>query len=84
MKEWSEIKEESGESHLFKTFSFKNFSEAFGFMAQVALLVEKHDHHPWWSNVYNKVEIKLSTHDAGNTITKKDLDLAKGIDAILN
>lgn len=84
MKEWSEIKEESGESHLYKAFTFKNFIEAFGFMSKVALLAEKQDHHPWWSNVYNKVEIKLSTHDAGNTITKKDLNLAKSIDAILN
>lgn len=75
---WKEINNE-----LTKKFEFKNFIEAFGFMASVALLAEKADHHPWWSNVYNQVEIKLTTHDAGNTVTNKDRNLAKEIDALL-
>lgn len=66
---------------LVKTFVFKDFVEAFGFMCKIALLAEKSDHHPNWSNVYNKVEIKLSTHDADG-ITTKDFDLAKQIDAL--
>jgi 4a-hydroxytetrahydrobiopterin dehydratase len=61
---------------------FKDFSEAWGFMARVALLAEKHDHHPEWSNVWNKVEITLSTHDAGG-LSQRDVDLAKAIDALL-
>lgn len=74
-------KEENNE--LVKEFEFKNFVEAFGFMTQVAILAEKADHHPWWSNVYNQVSIRLTTHDAGNTITQKDKDLAKAIDLLL-
>ncbi|MBC7389152.1 MAG: 4a-hydroxytetrahydrobiopterin dehydratase, partial [Opitutaceae bacterium] len=66
-----------------KTFKFKNFSEAFAFMSRVALLAEKHDHHPWWSNSYNIVEIKLSTHDAANKVTDKDRNLAKEIDKLI-
>jgi 4a-hydroxytetrahydrobiopterin dehydratase len=61
---------------------FANFSEAFGFMTRVALLAEQLDHHPNWSNVYNQVEIWLTTHDAGG-ITQKDIDMAARIDAIL-
>jgi len=61
---------------------FANFSEAFGFMARVALLAEQLDHHPSWSNVYNQVEIRLTTHDAGG-ITQKDIEMAARIDAIL-
>ncbi len=68
---------------LYQKFTFKNFSEAFAFMTRVALLAEKQDHHPEWTNVYNTVEIKLSTHSAGNTITDKDYELAKGIDGVL-
>ncbi len=68
---------------LVKKFEFKTFIEAFGFMTKVALLAEKADHHPWWSNVYNQVEIKLSTHSAGNTVTEKDKKLAKEIDNII-
>lgn len=64
-----------------RSFTFKTFTEAFGFMAQVALLAEKADHHPDWSNSYNKVEISLSTHNAGG-ITQKDVDLAEKISAI--
>ena len=55
-----------------KTFEFKDFTQAFGFMTKVAIEAEKLNHHPDWSNVYNKVTINLSTHDAGNIITEKD------------
>jgi 4a-hydroxytetrahydrobiopterin dehydratase len=65
-----------------RTFTFKNFSEAFAFMTRVALIAEKMDHHPTWSNTYNKVEIKLNTHDAGDTVTDKDRKLASAIDKI--
>jgi len=68
---------------LYKKFEFKNFSEAFAFMARVALEAEKMDHHPLWTNVYNKVEIWLSTHDAGDVVTEKDRKLAKLIDTLL-
>ncbi len=63
-------------------FVFKDFVQAFGFMTQVALLAEKHNHHPWWANVYNQVEISLTTHDAGNIVTDKDRTLAQEITAI--
>ncbi len=65
-----------------RELKFRNFSEAFGFMSRVALLAEKADHHPEWSNVYNKVTITLSTHDAGG-LTQKDVDLAQKIDGLL-
>lgn len=65
-----------------RTFEFKTFSEAFGFMARVALAAEKANHHPDWSNSYNRVEIALSSHDAGG-VTQKDIDLAKSIDAMI-
>jgi len=64
-----------------KKFVFKNFIEAFGFMSRVAILAEKQNHHPEWSNVYNKVSITLTTHDAGG-VTKKDLKLATAIKAL--
>ncbi|MGY6560971.1 MAG: 4a-hydroxytetrahydrobiopterin dehydratase [Luteibaculaceae bacterium] len=70
------------ENALHKTYKFKNFQEAFAFMTRVAFLAEKHSHHPNWSNVYNTVEITLTTHDAGNTITDKDRKLAAAIDAL--
>ena len=73
----------SENNELVKKFTFKDFSEAFAFMTRVAILAEQHNHHPWWSNVYNQVEIRLTTHDAGNTITAKDENLAKAIDALL-
>ncbi|MEZ5016794.1 MAG: 4a-hydroxytetrahydrobiopterin dehydratase [Flavipsychrobacter sp.] len=66
-----------------RTFTFKDFSEAFAFMTRVAILAEKHDHHPNWSNVWNTVEISLTTHDAGNVVTEKDRALAKDIDQLL-
>jgi 4a-hydroxytetrahydrobiopterin dehydratase len=68
---------------LYRKFEFKNFSEAFAFMTRVALEAEKMDHHPAWTNVYNTVEISLSTHDAGNTVTDRDRKLAKKIDALV-
>ena len=71
------------ENKLYKKFEFKNFSETFAFMARVAMEAEKMDHHPLWTNVYNKLEIWLNTHDAGDTVTQKDHDLAKKIDALL-
>ena len=67
---------------LYKKFVFKNFNEAFGFMTNVALMAEKADHHPTWTNTWNTVEIWLSTHDAGNTVTQKDKDLAEAIDSV--
>ena len=65
-----------------RSFRFKDFSEAWGFMARVALLAEQHNHHPDWSNVWNRVEITLSTHDAGG-LTANDVTLAKAIDALV-
>ncbi|MDW3196478.1 MAG: 4a-hydroxytetrahydrobiopterin dehydratase [Cytophagales bacterium] len=71
------------DNKLSQTFEFKNFVEAFGFMTQVAIIAEKMDHHPNWSNVYNKVTIELTTHDAGNVVTDNDRNLAKAIDGLL-
>jgi 4a-hydroxytetrahydrobiopterin dehydratase len=68
---------------LTRTFEFKNFIEAFGFMTKVALLAEKMDHHPIWTNVYNKVDIKLNTHSAGFVVTEKDRKLADAIDKLV-
>lgn len=65
-----------------KTFEFKDFREAFAFMTRVAFLAEAHNHHPNWSNVYNKVIIELTTHDQGNTVTQKDKKLAEAIDEL--
>lgn len=70
-------------NQLSSTFEFNDFSEAFAFMTRVAFMAEKWDHHPEWSNVYNKVTIHLSTHDAGNKVTDKDRKLAAEIDKIL-
>ena len=67
-----------------KVFIFKDFSEAFAFMTRVALLAEQHGHHPNWSNVWNTVTIELTTHDAGNKVTEKDLKLANAIDNLLS
>ena len=68
---------------LIRTFEFKDFREAIAFMVRVAFIADGMDHHPEWSNVYNKVNIKLCTHDAGNKITDKDRKLAKEIDQLL-
>ncbi|MDB5261748.1 MAG: pterin-4-alpha-carbinolamine dehydratase [Adhaeribacter sp.] len=65
-----------------RSFTFKDFKEAFAFMTEVAATAEKLDHHPWWANVYNKVDIELYTHDAGNTVTIRDHKLAAAIDEI--
>jgi 4a-hydroxytetrahydrobiopterin dehydratase len=73
---WSREKQRDAIS---REFLFKDFNSAFAFMTQVALAAEKRDHHPEWFNVYNKVRITLSTHDAGG-VTQKDLDLAAFID----
>ncbi len=70
-------------NRLSKTFKFKDFSEAFAFMTRVALAAEKMDHHPFWTNVYNTVNIELSTHDAGDVVTGKDFALAKAIDKLV-
>ena len=67
-----------------KTFQFKNFSEAFGFMTRVAFIAEKMNHHPEWKNVYNRVEISLSTHDAGDIVTDLDRNLAQAIDKLVS
>ncbi|MBS9523541.1 4a-hydroxytetrahydrobiopterin dehydratase [Litoribacter ruber] len=69
-------------NRLRKSFEFKDFQEAFAFMTRVAFLAEQHQHHPNWSNVYNKVDIELTTHDAGNTVTDKDRKLAEAIDKL--
>jgi 4a-hydroxytetrahydrobiopterin dehydratase len=73
---------EEKNNKLYKKFEFKNFSEAFAFMTRVALAAEKMDHHPKWTNEYNKLEIWLSTHDAGDVVTDKDRKLAKIIDGL--
>jgi 4a-hydroxytetrahydrobiopterin dehydratase len=69
-------------NQLKRSFKFKNFIDAFAFMTKVAFAAEKLNHHPNWSNVYNQVDIVLTTHDAGNTVTEKDWQLAKKIDEI--
>ena len=73
---WSEIKDRDA---ITKRFQFKDFNEAFGFMARAALVAEKLDHHPEWFNVYNKVDVTLSTHDAGG-LTDLDIRLAEAMD----
>ena len=71
------------DNKLYRKFEFANFSEAFAFMTRVAMEAEKMDHHPLWTNVWNKVEIWLSTHDAGDVVTEKDKKLAERIDKLL-
>jgi 4a-hydroxytetrahydrobiopterin dehydratase len=68
---------------LYRKFSFKDFSEAFAFMTRVAILSEKADHHPTWTNTWSTVEIWLTTHDAGNMVTNKDKSLASKIDELI-
>ncbi len=81
LRELSQWREAKGRDAIERSFKFRNFAEAWGFMSQVALLAEKQDHHPEWSNVWNRVEITLSTHDAGG-LSQRDVTLAKAIDAI--
>lgn len=78
MKNWKE-----DNNALNNTFEFNNFIEAWGFMNQVALIAEKMNHHPNWFNSYNRVKISLSTHDAGDTVTWKDWELAEKITNLL-
>ncbi|MEQ9304312.1 MAG: 4a-hydroxytetrahydrobiopterin dehydratase [Marinoscillum sp.] len=71
------------DNKLKKTFEFKDFVTAFGFMSSVAIIAEKMNHHPNWSNVYNTVSFELNTHDKGNIVTEKDRALAKAIDELI-
>ncbi|MBS0240970.1 MAG: 4a-hydroxytetrahydrobiopterin dehydratase [Proteobacteria bacterium] len=75
---WSEV---AGRDAIQKAFTFADFSQAFGFMARVALAAERLDHHPEWRNVWNKVEVVLTTHDAGG-VTRRDIELAKAMNSI--
>ena len=75
---WREI-----DNTLQRDFEFKNFVDAFAFMTRVAMIAEKMDHHPSWTNVYNKVSIRLSTHDAGDVVTERDHKLATAIDKLI-
>ncbi|MDP4762556.1 MAG: 4a-hydroxytetrahydrobiopterin dehydratase [Salibacteraceae bacterium] len=79
---WTEEKFGEGKSYLGKTFEFEDFKEAWEFMNEVAEIAEELQHHPNWSNVYNRVTILLNTHDAGDTITDKDREMAKAIDGL--
>ncbi|WP_298252725.1 4a-hydroxytetrahydrobiopterin dehydratase [Bradyrhizobium sp.] len=81
LKGLSGWKEVAGREAIERTFVFKDFNEAFGFMSRAALVAEKNDHHPEWRNVYKTVEVVLSTHDA-NGVTQNDIDLAKAMNAI--
>lgn len=78
LRGWAEVQ---GRDAIHRTFVFSDFNEAFGFMARVALIAEKNDHHPEWRNVYKTVEVVLSTHDASG-VTAKDIALAKAMDAV--
>jgi 4a-hydroxytetrahydrobiopterin dehydratase len=75
---WGDV---PGREAIARTFIFKDFNEAFGFMSRAALMAEKHDHHPEWRNVYKTVEVVLSTHDVGG-VTNLDIELAKAMNAI--
>jgi 4a-hydroxytetrahydrobiopterin dehydratase len=79
LKDWHAVADRDA---IQRSFRFGNFVEAFGFMTQVALLAEKADHHPEWSNVYNRVEIELTTHDADG-LSARDVALAKAINALV-
>ena len=80
LKKLSHWKPVEGRDAISRSFKFKDFNEAFGFMARAALLADKMDHHPEWFNVYNKVDVTLSTHDAGG-VTQKDIDMAAAMDS---
>ena len=81
LKELAGWTEAPGGEAITRTFTFKDFNEAFGFMSRVALVAEKRDHHPEWRNVYKTVEVVLATHDAGG-VTALDIDLAKAMNAV--
>lgn len=72
------------DNSLEREFEFANFVDAFAWMTKVAIHAEKMDHHPEWSNVWNKVQVKLTTHDRGNTVTQNDWDLANKMDELFN
>lgn len=78
LREWLPV---NGREAISREFRFKDFNEAWGFMTRVALLAERHDHHPEWSNVWNRVEIVLTTHDAGG-LSARDLAMARAIDGL--
>lgn len=75
---WKEV-----DNRLTNTFTFRDFSEAFAFMTRVALIAEKLNHHPTWTNTWNKVTFELTTHDAGNKVTDRDRKLADAIDRLI-
>ncbi len=75
---WAQVE---GRDAIAKQFQFKDFNEAFGWMVRVALIAEKMDHHPEWFNIYHRVEVTLSTHDAGG-LTQRDVEMAAAMDAI--
>jgi 4a-hydroxytetrahydrobiopterin dehydratase len=79
MDKWTEQ-----HNKLVKRFQFKDFKQAFEFMKQVAVLADQMDHHPNWSNCYNKVYLELNTHSAGGIVTEKDFELAQAIDKIIH
>jgi 4a-hydroxytetrahydrobiopterin dehydratase len=81
---WTEESIGEDKTALMRTFEFSDFKEAWSFMNEVAELAEAQQHHPNWTNVYNRVTILLSTHDAGDSITEKDRKLAASIDDLLN
>ena len=80
---WTEESIGEGKTALAASFEFEDFKSAWKFMNQVAEIAEEMDHHPNWSNVYNRVSIMLSTHDAGDVITERDRKLADAIDALV-
>lgn len=79
LPDWQPV---AGRDAIVRTFKFRDFNEAFGFMSRTALIAEKMDHHPEWTNVYNRVEVTLTTHDAGG-LTELDIKLATDMDAIM-
>jgi len=79
LADWSEVE---GRDAIQKTFTFEDFNEAFGFMTRVALLADKVDHHPEWFNVYNRVEVTLSTHDCDG-LSQRDADMARAMEAFV-
>jgi 4a-hydroxytetrahydrobiopterin dehydratase len=79
MNNWTET-----ENALHKTFVFADFAAALAWMVRAGFVIEKMNHHPEWTNVYNKVSVKLTTHDAGNTVTQKDRELSEALDKLYN